>query len=723
MKLLILVCAAMLTLTGQNKKLTIADVMYANPDFRTSTVRGIQWTPDGSGYVYLDRSGTTITFYDVKTGKTEVYIDGKDNILEAPRREKRFTLANFQWSPADSDILLVPKGSDLYIYNRKRKKLDRLTNDDKIERDPTFSPDGKKIAYLKDHNLVVLDIATKSEKQVTNQGTDKILVGRFDWVYEEEFGIRTGFFWAPSSERIAYMEVTDANTPRFPIVDFIPTQNTVEYLPYPKAGAPNSTVKIGVVDLDAGTNSYMDVSSTADELIPRIKWTPDDDNLIIWKMNRDQDKLDLYLTDVEDKKSKVILSESQPDGWIDIHDDVIFLEDEFVWISRKDGFNHLYLYEYDGTMRRQLTSGQWEVSAVNGYHEDREIIYFTAAKKSPLQRELYGVSVDGGRIRNVSTSDGYHRINMDPTATYFLDYHSSLTTAPSVDLKQTSNGSTIRNLRNNDDVLKKIQSTYAMGQVELIQVPTEDGVQLNGYMIKPPSFDSTKKYPVLMFQYSGPGSQSVRDSYMYSSGGRGLWHFMLAQNDIIVVCVDPRGTGYRGRAFEQITNHNLGDYESRDLRDAARWLRKQTFVDGTKIGIWGWSYGGYMSSLAMMRFPTDFNLAIAVAPVTSWKNYDTIYTERFMSTPAKNPNYDKGAPMHYAHQLTDANKFLLIHGTGDDNVHLSNSVQLVEVLVRERKQFEMFCYPRSQHGMVYDFMNTQTHLYTMMTNFIMKHFK
>jgi dipeptidyl-peptidase 4 len=304
---------------------------------------------------------------------------------------------------------------------------------------------------------------------------------------------------------------------------------------------------------------------------------------------------------------------------------------------------------------------------------------------------------------------------MSPNYKYFLDYFSNITTAPIVDLMRTD-GSQVRRLRENST--ENLQK-YNLGKHELLKFKTSDGVELNAYMIKPHNFDPNKQYPVLMFQYSGPGSQQVSNSF--SVGLRDRWHHMLSQNDIIIFCTDGRGTGLRGREFEQITNHDLGNWETNDQKEAASYLRSLPYVKKDKIGIWGWSYGGYMSSLAITKYPDDFNLAIAVAPVTNWKNYDTIYTERFMSTPEKNPNYDKGAPMHYAANLK--HPFLLIHGTADDNVHLSNSVQLVHELVKNQKQFEHFFYPRSMHGMTYDFSNTYPHLYTMMTNFILKNFK
>ena len=738
--LLFIFTSALIAGDNNTSDLTIKDVVTPRPDFRMSSVYGTQWTPDGNGYVYLkfnkENKSQDLIYYDIKTGKESIYIDSKEKLIDPERYEKRFSLPQFYWSPADQNMILIPKStvdkegvilsSDLYLYNRESKEFTRLTNDDEIERDPLFSPDGSKIAFLKHNNLHVLDIDSKEIVKLTTQGTDKVLVGRFDWVYEEEFGIRTGYEWSPNSDQIAYFELTDAKTDRFPLVDFIPVKNTVEYLPYPKAGADNSTVRIAVVDVDSKENVFMSVSSNKDELIPRIKWTKDNGKLSIFKMNRDQDYLELHIADSESGESKLILRDERKDGWIDLvsgvfngqlkNDHVTFLEDDsFLWLSRKDGYKHIYHYNEDGTLISQITKGKWEISSINGIDEENEVIYFTAAKNSPLEREFYSVKFNGKNFKAITKSRGYHRINLSPNNYYFLDYYSTVKTAPSVDL-MTTKGNVVRNLRKNS-----LDGFYKNNLVpkELVTFKTEDGTELNGYFIKPKNFDPKKKYPVLMYQYSGPGSQSVKNSWTFY--GRDRWHHYLAQNDILVFCTDGRGTGYRGREFEQITNHNLGNWETKDQVSAANYLRSLPFIDGSKIGIWGWSYGGYMSSLAVMKYPDVFNLAIAVAPVTNWKNYDTIYTERFMSTPEKNPNYDKGSPNDYAKNLKAP--YLLIHGTGDDNVHLSNAVQLVHELVKHQKQFEHFYYPRSKHGMGYDYVNTQTHLYTMMSNFVLKHFK
>jgi dipeptidyl-peptidase-4 len=736
LKILVFLLFPILLFAQQAKPLTISDATFMNPDFRAKTVRGIQWTPDGNGYVYLKTNNKTrkqdIIYYDIASGKEDVYIDSNDDILEASKRAKRFTLKNFFWSPANQNIILVPKKNDLYLYEKESKKLTQLTFDELEERDPTFSPDGKKIAYLKNNNLFVLDIKTKVEKQLTKQGTEKILIGRFDWVYEEEFSIRTGFFWSPNSDKVAYFELTDAKTDRFPIVDFIPVKNDVEWLPYPKAGADNSTIRIGVVDVNASPekpffsflsdkkvfvpkSAFMEVSSNKDELIPRIKWTKNNNKLAIIKMNRDQDYLDLFFADTKTGKAKKIIHEEEKNGWINIYDDWKFLNDgSFLWLSRKDGYKHIYLYDANGKEKAQLTKGLWEVDHLVGVDEKSQTIYFSAAKNSPLEREFYKTTFDGKKIVPISAEKGTHAINLSPNNIYFLDYFSNIKTPLSVDIKKTD-GSFVRNLRKNT---KDVEKKYTLGKKELVSFTTSDGVEIYGYMIKPYNFDESKKYPVLMYQYQGPGSQSVQNSYSF---GRDLWHHYLSQEGIIVFVADGRGTGMRGREFEQITNHNLGKYEAKDQLEATKYLRSLPYIQKNKIGIWGWSYGGYMAALTVMKYPDAFNLAISVAPVTNWKNYDTIYTERFMSTPANNPNYDKGAPMHYVHQLKSP--FMLIHGTADDNVHLSNAVQLVSELIKNKKQFEMFFYPRSQHGMNYDFTNTYPHLYTMMTNFVLKHLK
>ena len=715
--LISLICT--LILFSQKKPFNIQE-MLSKREFRLKSVYGVQWTPDGNGYVSLksnrETKGQDLVYYDIKTGKKEIYIDSKLNILERRKREKRFTLPNFYWSPTNTNIILVPRKNDLYLFYKDTEKLVQLTNDKLEERDPRFSPDGKKIAYLKKNNLFVFDIKSKKEKQITRQGTEKILIGRFDWVYEEEFGIRTGFSWSPNSKSIAYFELTDAETYRFPIVDFVPIKNTVEYLPYAKAGSDNSTVKVAVVNIKSAKSKYMDVESNKDELIPRIKWTENSNQLSIYKMNRDQDYLDFYISNVKTGKSKVILKESEPNGWISINDDLTFLKNgNFIYRSRKDGFYHLYLYKKSGELIKQLTSGKWEVTKVHGYDEKTSKIFFTAAKNSDLERELYSVSLKDAKIEMLSEKAGYHRINMSPNFVYYIDYFSTIKQPLLVDIKTTS-GKSIRNLvTNTDDVYKE----YQFGAKELLTFKTKYGFTLNAYMIKPYNFDPKKKYPVFVTQYSGPGSQTVKNNF--SMGRSDRWLHYLSSQGVIVFAMDPRGTGYRGKAFEQMTNHKLMQLEGEDLVEGAAYLRTLPYVAKNKIGIYGWSYGGQMSSYVVMKYPDAFNLSIAVAPVVNYKNYDTIYSERYMSTPAKNnDNYDMGSSDYYAKGLK--NPFLLIHGTADDNVHFSNSMQLVHALVKHQKQFETFFYPRSMHGMGYDYKNTAPHLYTLMSDFIFKHF-
>jgi dipeptidyl-peptidase 4 len=368
----------------QETKLSIQDVLFS-PDFRMESVSGTQWTPEGNGYVYLKRSSgeSDLVYYDIETGNESTYIAGSDNILESGKSAKRFRLKNFFWSPANTNEMLIPKETDLYLYYQDSKKLVQLTFDKDEERDPTFSPDGKKVAYLKNNNLYMLDIASKKERKLSSQGTDKVLIGRFDWVYEEEFGIRTGFFWSNDSKEIAYFELTDAETDRFPIVDFIPVKNTVENLPYPKAGADNSTIRIASVSINNGKTVFTDINSDKDELIPRIKWTNNASELLIYKMNRDQDYLELHKTNTITGKSKLIYKEEEKNGWVDVNDDITFIENnKFIWRSRKDGYYHLYLMDLNGSKSEQLTKGNWEITQVHGYDKENKKNLFYCSKKN-----------------------------------------------------------------------------------------------------------------------------------------------------------------------------------------------------------------------------------------------------------------------------------------------------------------------------------------------------
>lgn len=699
------------------KQLTVEDI-YENPELRGRSFAGVQWMPDGSGFTYFQPDANEkeliIWRYEIKSQQKQPFLTSKQiPVLQSPRQEKRFTLGNYIWSP-DYESVLFPTAQDLHLYSVSRRQLRRLTHDMQEERDPIFSPDGKMLAYLKNDNIYVLDITSGTEKQLTKEGGGSILIGRFDWVYEEEFGIRTGFAWSPDGKAIAFWRLDESRVPEFPIADFIPVHNAAPVMRYPKAGDVNSTVKVGVVDIETGAITWMDIGSETDIYIPRIQWTQDPNLLCITRLNRDQNHLQLLLADRRTGKSNDLFEEREYAGWIEITDDLQFLQDKkhFIWTSRKTGWKHIYLVELATGLMKPVTSGEWDVDQIVEVDEKRKKIYYTSGHENPLERHLYVVNFNGKGTMQLTRRPGTHRILMSPAFNYFIDTYSDVNTPWTVTLRRM-NGARHAFLERNP--MPALQ-TFQLPPTEFLTVPAADSTtMLNAFMIKPVDFDPQKKYPVLIYNYSGPGSQIVRNQW---GGDRYLWHAMLAQRGYIVFGVDNHGTGARGKAFMMATYKNLGDLESQDQMAAAKWLAQQPYVDGSRIGIWGWSYGGYITALTFLKSGGLFKVGMAVAPVTDWRNYDTIYTERYMLTPEKNPGgYERSSCLKYVDRLTGY--LLLIHGTADDNVHLSNTMQLAYALQNARKPFDLMLYPRKLHGI--RGTDTRIHLFKLMTAYLEAH--
>ena len=697
------------------KQLTVEGI-YENQALMPESISGTHWIDQGKKLTFYraerENGRRTIWQYDLRTRKQTVLLDsGQQPELQAPRREKRFTLPNYIWSP-DEKAILLPADNDLYLFTVKDSSMRRLTHDEAEERDPQFSPDGAKLAYLKNRNLVVLDIASGSETQLTTEGAEHVFIGQFDWVYEEEFGIRTGFFWSPDGQSIAFWKLDETRVPEFPIVDFIPTHNTITTMRYPKAGDANSVVQIGVVDVSTGKTTWMDLGADDDMYIPRIRWTHTANTLAIIRLNRDQNHLELMLADARSGQTRVLFGERQDNGWIAIADDFRFLKNrkQLLWTSRRDGWRHAYLVDLQSGRFRQITRGDWDITRLAGVDEKRQRLYYLSTEVSPLERQLFEIKFDGTGKRRISRAPGTHAVELAPDFRHFMDTHSDIDHAPAVTVRRMD-GSRLDFILQND--LPALQE-YNLAKVEFLQVPAADGTPLHAFMIKPPDFDPGKKYPVLVYNYSGPGSQIVRHAW---GGSRFLWHQLLAQNGIIVFGMDNRGTGSRGNDFMMATYKNLGDLESQDQIAGARWLAAQRYVDGKRIGIWGWSYGGYTAGLTFLKAKGLFKVGIAVAPVTDWRNYDTIYTERFMLTPAKNPEgYLKSSWLAYVDQLQG--KLLLVHGSADDNVHLANTMQLAYAFQNARKPFDLMIYPRKLHGI--GGTDTRVHLFNYLTQYILE---
>ncbi|MFQ5866346.1 MAG: S9 family peptidase, partial [bacterium] len=572
---------------------------------------------------------------------------------------------------------------------------------------------GKSIAFVRDNNLVLMELKSGKETQLTHDGHEHVLNGHFDWVYEEEFSIIEGWQWSPDGNYIAYWQIDERRVPGFDIVHYDSLHLNWNRMRYPKAGDPNSIVRIGVVHVKTGKNIWMDIGTEDDIYLPRIKWLPNSKKLTILRLNRLQNKIDLLLGNVTTGKTEVIFTDSDK-KWLDVDDDLRFLKksNQFLWTSEKDGYKHIYLYDLEGNLVRQVTQGEWEVRKVVAVDEKNQFIYFTATEKSPLENHLYRIDFYGKDFQRITNMPGWHSVNFSPNFKTYLDTYSQINVPPKVGL--FTNTGKLRKIvvENPLDVLTE----YRMNHYEFFTLETSDGVTLNAWMLKPPDFAENKKYPVLMYVYGGPGSQTVRNRW---GGKRHLWFQLLAQKGYLVVSVDNRGTGARGAAFKKITYRNLGHWEVHDQIEAAKYLASLPYVDKNRIGIFGWSYGGYMSCLCLFKGNDIFKAAISVAPVTHWKFYDTIYTERYMQTPQLNPwGYENSSPLKYAKNLKG--NLLLIHGTADDNVHFQNSVALVNELIAHNKQFETMFYPGRYHGIRERTKNTQEHIYTLMTDFLLE---
>ncbi|MBM4166038.1 MAG: S9 family peptidase [Ignavibacteria bacterium] len=715
----------------RTKEYTVEDVI-TSPLFQGKFIRGVQWIENGKAYSFLETDSTTkrtnVMRYDVESGKKSLLIDA--NKLKMKGDTTAFAMQNYFWSKDERYIIFtgslvarsLKTGGNFFLYDVKNDEFIQVTHSEEEQMVIQFSPDSKRIGFVRANNIFVYDIATKTESQLTFDGSEHVLNGHFDWVYEEEFSIINGWQFSPDGKYIAYWQLDENRVPEFPINDFLPTHQNVSKMRYPKAGDKNSIVKIGAIEIATKQNKWLDIGepfdSTQDTYIPRIQWignveTQNSASLLSFqKLNRAQNKMEFYFADVTTGTSKLILAEESK-TWIESENsNLTFLKNGkgFIWTSEKDGFNHLYLYDMNGKEVRQLTKGNWDVQSVSAFDEKNEMLYFTAGNPTPMEKQLFSVETDGGEVKRVSQSKGTHSINFSPDRKYFIDNYSDANT-PNKTALYSAKGKLVRIIEENKIAAFDV---YPFSQKEFFSFKTSDGVELNGWMLKPTNFDATKHYPVLMNVYGGPGSQTVLDAW----GGRDMWWYqMLAQKGYMIVSVDNRGTGFRGNAFKTITYKNLGKWEANDQTEAAKYLATLPFVDKSRIGIWGWSYGGYMTLMALENGGDVFKAGISVAPVTHWKFYDTIYTERFMSTPQLNPDgYKESAPLEHAEKIKS--KLLLVHGTGDDNVHWQNAVAMADEMIKKNVQFETMFYPNRMHGI--GDRPARLHLYTMMTNFILE---
>jgi dipeptidyl-peptidase-4 len=622
---------------------------------------------------------------------------------------------------ADERMILIANSSipifrhsftaDYYLYDVTSKSLTKLF--DSQVQEPTFSPDGKKIAYAKENNLYVYDIATKKATQITSDGKKNAIInGITDWVYEEEFAFVRAFDWSADSKKLAFIRFDETEVPEFSMSifrkDLYPT---VETFKYPKAGEKNSTVSLHIYDVATASKKDVNLSNYSDFYIARMKWTKDANVLSAQVLNRHQDNLDLLFIDGNAATAKVVLNEKDK-AYIDVTDNLTFLKDNsFIWTSEKDGFNHIYLYDKTGKLKNQVTKGNWEITNYYGFDEKSNTVFYRSVENGSINRDVYRIGIDGKNKTRLTSQTGTHTATFSPNYQYFINAFSSATQPPVYSLNESKTGKSIQVIENNEALATKLKA-YDIATKEFFVLKTTKGHSLNAWMIKPKDFDPSKKYPVFMYQYSGPGSQQVNNDW---NSADDFWFAMLAQQGYIVACVDGRGTGFKGAEFKKCTQKELGKFEVEDQIDAAKVIGSYSYVDASRIGIWGWSYGGFMASNCIMKGADVFKMAIAVAPVTNWRFYDSIYTERYMQTPQENASgYDDNSPINHVDKLKG--KFLLIHGSADDNVHVQNSMQMMEALIQANKQFDSQIYPDKNHGIYGG--KTRIQLFNKMTNFI-----
>lgn len=699
------------------------EAIFGSSELQPQGLPALEWTPDGRRFTWVQRGrggGTDLMAMDPVSGRAEVLVEG--SALVPAAGEAPIPIEGYQWGPDGARLLLYTNSQRVwrqntkgtyYVYDLASRALTPVSPAEGWQQFAKFSPDGTMVGFVRDNDLVVVDLASGRERALTSGGSQTLIHGTFDWVYEEELGLRDGWRWSPDSRRIAYWRLDASPIRAFTMIDELALYPETTSLPYPKAGEPNSLASIHVVDLASGRTVDVDTGADTDVYLARMEWAAGPDELVIQRLNRHQDRLDVMLADARTGESRTILSETS-DTWVDVDLDLTWVDGgrRFLWTSERSGHEHIYLYERDGTLARQLTSGAWDAERPHGASPDGWV-YFTSPRESPLERHLYRVPLEGGPVEKITDEPGWHDVQMGPDMRFYVDGFSRFGTPPAYGVFR-GDGTLVRALVDNQALRDRL-AAMDLGGHDFFTVTTPDGVELNGWMIRPPDFDPAREYPVLMSVYGGPGSQTVTDQW---HGPHYLWHQMLAERGYIVVSVDGRGTGGRGTAFKNVTHLSLGTWETRDQIEAARWLGRQPYVDAGRIGIWGWSYGGYLTLLSLFLGGDVFAAGVSVAPVTHWKFYDTIYTERYMRTPAENPEgYARGAPLEHVEGLEGA--LLLVHGSGDDNVHFQNTVALVQALQEAGKPFDLMMYPNKTHAI--GGAAAQTHLFRMMTAFVEEH--
>jgi dipeptidyl-peptidase-4 len=711
---------------AQEKALTIDDIFdpVKKVDFSGAPPMGLRWLKDGAHYLQsrMDSgtkmrglmkvnalTGETSPFFDA--AKMEAALAGAGVSAEDAKRlaHRPSYLMNEAQTAA-----LINHSKDLFYYEFGGDKAVRLTNNSDEEVGEEFSPDSRMVSFVRNNNIYVVEIATGREHALTTDGAGKILNGQLDWVYQEELygrGNFKGYWWSPDSTRITYLRFDENPVHEFTIVDHIPHLQNVEKESYPKAGDPNPIVRLGIISATGGATQWVDTAKYegVEPLIVRVGWNPDGKKVVYEIQNREQTWLDLNYADPSNGKSETVLRETSK-AWIDVDnvEEPQWLKDgSFLIFSERTGWKHLYHYSADGKLIGQVTNGKWEARTLHGVDEANGLVYFSGTEHSHIAAHTYRVKLDGTGLTRLTQAEGNHSASFNPSFTFFVDMWSDVNTPPQVRLFKVD-GTLARVIDENKvEALKQ----YKLGKTELMQVKTRDGFVMEAMMIKPPDFDPSKKYPVLEYTYGGPHAPQVRNGW---GGSVYMWHQLLAQKGYIIWVLDNRTASGKGAESAWPLYRNFGELELRDLEDGVNWLKSQPFVDSSRIGIWGWSFGGFMTSYALTH-SKSFRVGIAGGTVADWRLYDTIYTERFMATPQNNPEGYKKGPLAAAKDLSG--KLLLIHGMIDDNVHMQNTIQFAYELQKAGKPFQLMLYPKSRHGVVDPLL--VKHMRTTMTDFIL----
>ena len=699
------------------------ELIWASGTFYPKTIKGINPSEDGKYYTSIerDKSKIEIVKYDYSSNK-------KVATLFSNVSFNKFEFSDYKLSNDQNWLLLFNSKESIYrrssksfyyIYDIQNNLLKPLADSSLgKQRLASFSPDNRKIAYVRNNNIYYTYLVDTLEIPVTSNGKiNELINGATDWVYEEEFSIHKGFFWSPDGSKIAYYVFDERDVKQFEMEIYDNLYPSQYKFKYPKAGEDNSLIAVKVFDLDNLKTFDFDIGKNPDIYIPRIIWSKGNNELIVFKMNRLQNKLELLSGKFNNQNNpnsgvniKKIYSETSS-TYIDIHDNTFFIsKDEFIWTSEKNGFNHIYLVNYSNNTEKRLTSGKWDVTNVYGFSAKDQTIYFQAAKSSPTEREIYSLNLNSNQLNEISKLKGTNDADFSTNFQYFINTHSDAN-HPFTFTLNNKNGEILKVLEENKNLNKKMKK-FDLVEKTFFKILNEDGLDLNAWIMKPKVLDTVKKHPLLMFVYGGPGINTVNNSWSWMNY---FWFQYLVKKGFIVVSVDSRGTGYRGKEFKHSTYLQLGKLETEDQIFAAKKLGELNYIDENNIGIFGWSYGGYMSSLCISKGAEVFNSAIAVAPVTNWRFYDNIYTERFMRTPEENgDNYDVNSPINHVGKIKG--NYLLIHGTADDNVHFQNSMEMVNSLVKSNIEFDFFAYPNKNHGISGGY--TRLHLYNKMTNFL-----